>query len=328
MRCLHIFLLVMDGPREVCMPEKLTTHIPTVGIGLLKLSSGSGASHCTFLLPRTRYSAHLFSCVATLVSSVVLLRTALFGLQPLPTDLASLWRLGFGSLNANALVSLSDTTLPATAYYITLFVLLANSPQLVFSFLYLLYNATYTSMLQGAEWAEFASKRKPLRVTSPKGEQRTTYYLELPYRYAVPLMAASALMHWLMSQSIFLAMIKRRTVPYDRGDPMDNTAVTCGYSVIPIVFSITLGGLMLLTLIMLAIFRRLPAGMPLLGNCSAVISAACHRPKEDMDAARLPVQWGVIGNAYGQEMGHCTLTSMEVTKPIEGQLYAGHSKAD
>lgn len=221
-----------------------------------------------------------------MIASVIHLKTGLDGLSPLPTDLRSLWRLGFGFLNAQALVSLSETSFPATASYITLFVLLANSPQLIFSFLYLLYNATYTSMLQGAEWAEYATRCKPLRVTTPRGKQRSTYYLQLPYRYALPLMGASAVMHWFISQSIFLAMIKRRTVPYDNGDPMDNTSATCGYPIIPIIFSISLGGIMPLTLIILAVFRRLPAGVPLLGNCSAVISAACHLPKEDDNAAR------------------------------------------
>lgn len=201
--------------------------------------------------------------------------------------------------------------------------ILTNSLQLIFSFLYLLYNATYTSMLQDAEWAEYTTRRKPLRVTTPREKQRSTYYLQLPYRYALPLMGASAVMHWFISQSIFLAMIKRRTVPYDNGDPMDNTSVTCGCSIIPIIFSISLGGIMLLTLIIPTVFRRLPAGVPLLGNCSAVISAACHLPKEDDNAAVLPIQWGAVGDADGRAIGHCALTSMEVTRSIKGRLYAG-----
>ena len=114
-----------------------------------------------------------------------------------------------------------------------------------------------------------------------------------------------------------------RPVPNDDRYAMENTSVNCGYSIIPIIFSISLGGMMLLTLIMLAAFRCLPAGMPLMGNCSTVISAACHRSKEDKNAARLPVQWGAIGDVDGQEIGHCTLISMKVTKPIEGHLYAG-----
>ena len=118
-------------------------------------------------------------------------------------------------------------------------------------------------------------------------------------------------------------MIETRTFPDYRADSMENNIVTCGYSVMPIIFSIALGGIMLLSLIILAVFRRLPAGMPLMGSRSAVIAAACHRPKEDKDAARLPVQWGAIGDTDGQEIGHCALTSMEVTKPIEGRLYAG-----
>lgn len=131
-------------------------------------------------------------------------------------------------------------------------------------------------------------------------------------------MGASAVMHWFISQSIFSAMIKRRTVPYDNGDSMDNTSATCGYRIIPIIFSISLCGMMPLTLIILAVFRRLPAGVPLLGNCSAVISAAYHLPKEDDNAARR-----AVADPGGRAIGHCGLTNMEVTRPIEGRLYAG-----
>jgi len=34
--------------------------------------------------------------------------------------------------------------------------------------------------------------------------------------------------------------------------------------------------------------------MPLVATCSAAISAACHRPEQDVDAHLLPVQWGII----------------------------------
>lgn len=50
-------------------------------------------------------------------------------------------------------------------------------------------------------------RKKPLRVTAPQGQQRSTYYLHLPYRYSVPLIVTSALLHWLVSQSIFLVRI-------------------------------------------------------------------------------------------------------------------------
>ena len=36
--------------------------------------------------------------------------------------------------------------------------------------------------------------------------------------------------------------------------------------------------------------------MPIAGPCSAAISAACHRPEEDVDAATKPVMWGTVSS--------------------------------
>ncbi|KAJ0379934.1 hypothetical protein COL26b_001750 [Colletotrichum chrysophilum] len=40
-----------------------------------------------------------------------------------------------------------------------------------------------------------ASVRKPMRVTRPYGEQRSTFWLQLSYRYIVPIMVIMAFMH-------------------------------------------------------------------------------------------------------------------------------------
>jgi hypothetical protein len=49
--------------------------------------------------------------------------------------------------------------------------------------------------------------RKPLRVSEPVGIQRSSYFISLPWRYGIPLYGSSAVMHWLVSQSLFLARI-------------------------------------------------------------------------------------------------------------------------
>ncbi|KAF2827056.1 hypothetical protein CC86DRAFT_264039, partial [Ophiobolus disseminans] len=86
------------------------------------------------------------------------------------------------------------------------FVLIVNSPQFIISILYLLYNGLFTGMLAGREWAQYAVKRAPLRVvTLPKPTQRSTHFLQLPYVWSIPLLIACALLHWLVSQSLFLA---------------------------------------------------------------------------------------------------------------------------
>jgi hypothetical protein len=74
-------------------------------------------------------------------------------------------------------------------------------------------------------------------------------------------------------------------------------------------------------------FRSYDPGISLVGSCSAAISAACHRPSADTMAYERPVMWGVVDEANvwqgASGVGHCCLTSFEVTKPVEGRLYAG-----
>ena len=60
--------------------------------------------------------------------------------------------------------------------------------------------------------------------------------------------------------------------------------------------------------------------MPLARSCSAAISAAFHRPEEDVNAALLPVSWGAVST--DGPIVHCCFTSFEVSPPVEGELYA------
>src|SRR5215469_15151469 len=70
---------------------------------------------------------------------------------------------------------------------------------------YFMYNGIYTAQLGAHEWSEYASRKKPLRVTYPRGNQSSTYWLQLPFWYSIPLSAALALLHYLISQSMFLS---------------------------------------------------------------------------------------------------------------------------
>lgn len=57
-------------------------------------------------------------------------------------------------------------------------------------------------MLLAHEWSAYFTKHKSLRVLSSRqGQQRSTYFLQLPYRYAILLLFLSTLLHWLTSQS-------------------------------------------------------------------------------------------------------------------------------
>jgi hypothetical protein len=100
--------------------------------------------------------------------------------------------------------------------------------QVVVSFLYLAYNALATCMLVSDEWSRFTSHRKSLRVTHPRGIQRSTYFISMPYKYGVPIMFANTVLHILISQSMFIVS----TIAYYPNfieDPANSYTVT-GYS--------------------------------------------------------------------------------------------------
>ncbi|RMZ45944.1 hypothetical protein AFCA_001198 [Aspergillus flavus] len=124
------------------------------------------------------------------------------------------------------------------------------------------------------EWSHYAIQWKGLRVSAePMGSQRSTYFLSLPYRYAIPFIISSTLVHWLISESLFLVMIEAYTVGMER-DPT-NDIITCGYSAVAIVATISVGAVALGALIGLS-FKRFKSGMPVTGSCSLALAASCH----------------------------------------------------
>jgi len=174
-------------------------------------------------------------------------------------SIQGLWSLGFGQIHGEALITgwaLEDLTSETSA--VTANVLIANSPQALLSFLYLTLNGLLTSMFLADEWSRFAKERKPLRVSSPTGLQRRTYFLQLPYRIALPLLVMSGLLHWLVSQSIFLAIVSE----YDEvGSEKNRIAIaTCGFSPIAMICVMMAGGCIIAFALTLG-FRKFPPEM-------------------------------------------------------------------
>ncbi|KAL4805760.1 hypothetical protein BDV18DRAFT_12883 [Aspergillus unguis] len=271
-------------------------------------------------------------CVCILTPSIWLLYQGMdrYGMK-------SIFEYGLGAISrANVFIPILE---PFTTSGILSMILLANVPQLLVSIAYFTLNALLTGMLGAVEYDSYGLRRQPLRVSWPRGKQTSTYYLSLPYRYSVPLLLASAVLHWLVSQSLFYAQI----VPFDvQGQHIDGAeTVSCGYAPVAIVFAIVVGGSLFLASILLGL-RRFKSSMPLAGQCSAVISAACHvsspSADDDLNHALRPVQWGETGDhvlAYssqidglaGVEHGvessffHCSFSAGEVDEPKKGRLY-------
>lgn len=199
----------------------------------------------------------------------------------------------FGAIDTNNIISNTlDGSLIAN-------VILANTPQIIITFVYIFYNDAFTRMLMNQEYIQFAKTPKALRVSRPQGQQRSTYWLQLPYRYSIPLMSAMVLLHWLVSRSIFLVRI---TIFDNEGLRVPSRDISaCGFSPLAILLAFCLSTLMIVALVGLGRFRSFEAGMPVASACSVAISAAVHLPEsENEDAALLPLQYGVVpGNASG-----------------------------
>lgn len=72
----------------------------------------------------------------------------------------------------------------------------------------------------------------------------------------------------------------------------------------------------------ISLLRLHPSSMPMVSTCSAAISAACHRPGEDVDAHLLPVKWGVISE--NEEAARCAFTTLRnVRVPSENEKVVG-----
>ncbi|KAL4884465.1 hypothetical protein BJY04DRAFT_215432 [Aspergillus karnatakaensis] len=213
---------------------------------------------------------------------------------------------------------------------ITGILVLCNTPQLILSILYYLCNGTLSTMLAAAEYHTFALRRKPLRVSWPRGAQRSTYYLSIPWRYGLPMLAVSATLHWLLSLTFFLVLIDSRN---SRQEITYSASVgQAGFSLFGLFLTLVIGAVALMVFCFLAL-KPLRGSMPLAGSCSAAISSACHPPEDDTDASLKAVMWGkvvedplsdrgalefsrqVLVEQAGAAYTHCTFTSKDVLAP-------------
>ncbi|KAM0723366.1 hypothetical protein Q7P37_000352 [Cladosporium fusiforme] len=133
-------------------------------------------------------------------------------------------------------------------------ILFANYPQFFISTAGLLINSLFTTLYVAKEWAKFAvepavpvkqwsfrswpprrketkevenpRERKTLRVSSPCGLQRGTYFLSLPLRISCPVIAFFIALHWFASQSVAVINIKSKWEDEDIGR---NTTVSACY---------------------------------------------------------------------------------------------------
>lgn len=227
--------------------------------------------------------------------------------------------------------------LPSAMTQMLATVVIINSPQLIQSIVYFILNGLWTSMFLETEWDEFgvgelAGPAKTLRVSQPRGEQRQTYFLQLPCRVATPMAIANVLMHWLVSQSLYLVVVSEWSYDhYVANTKLHSNSdwgpayVTSGHSSIALLGCFLLGVVLFTTTLVFS-QRTLASSIPAAGGCSAAISAACHPPVgEDYPQGieLRPLRWGVMRPATIEgDIGHCGFSSEHVEMPVAGMKYA------
>lgn len=226
-------------------------------------------------------------------------------------SLQAIWQQGFKVLPATISRDLGPVHATGTGTTATLLghVLIANSPQFLLSSLYLLYNNIVTRQAVADELLGFLRDdgKKPLRVSSPIGMQRSSYFLSLPWRYSVPLLAFSTTTHWLISQSIFLVQSSafepglgnKRLPIYDFS--------ARGYSPLGCILVLPLASLIVLLLPVYSALRKYSDILPHLqrmGSNSSALRVLCQRHTDDCDAHLFPVSLGIIQTGQSIREGY------------------------
>ncbi|KAF2491784.1 hypothetical protein BU16DRAFT_574727 [Lophium mytilinum] len=278
----------------------------------------AAASKTRWIVCISMYIAALSTCAALLIHFIPYIQS----LSHLSTR--ALLNLGLGAVTPLTFILWNIPSRGVSGLMSN--VLVANTPQLILSLLYFTLNGLATAMYNAYEWSRYARARKGLRVSTPRGEQRSTYFLSLPYRVAMPLMAASGVLHWLVSQSLFLVVIEGYAFRESDGDDggrlrhdVYNDQMTCGWSPVGILCTVLVGVALVGWVLVLGL-RRFGTGMPVAGGCSVAIAAACHGAGGEEEAALKRVQWGVTGVKNGG-LAQCGFSAGSVEEPQDGVLY-------
>jgi hypothetical protein len=204
--------------------------------------------------------------------------------------------------------------------------LVTNIPQLGFSFLYIVYANLYGKLLAARQFDILTQRKRGLRVSErPRGMQRANHIFTLPARFALPLLACSAALHYFCSASFFMVRIDGVNSHYET-DTKDQL-VRLGYSATGVVSLIGVSVGMLVSTVFVSSYKRLNTNLGET-SMSVIISAACHLKRHDTEPWLQELQWGdVSGNAENRESGeeqgvrHIAFTAQLAGQAIVGQAY-------
>ncbi|KAI9930673.1 hypothetical protein ASPWEDRAFT_39575 [Aspergillus wentii DTO 134E9] len=270
----------------------------------------------------------LFVYFVTVTVLVIYAGTS-FGIGSRQTSWSAIGNVGFARPDTRF-----ELVWPGTSNVLVAFIR-TNIPQVVVSYIYLTLNNMMSGILVMAEWCGYSiasgKPSKGLRVSAPVRDtnQRSNYFLSVPYKWSIPTTIIITTIHWLVSEMIFFTQVD--VYLSDPGQILTNNHVF--YSPLAMLPAVVLASAVVIGLLALAIFRKYPGSMPLAGGCSASMAAACQPSRVfdngsaqstfPQDLANEKLKWGVVHDPDGDSggIGHATFSADEVTRLVKGGLY-------
>jgi hypothetical protein len=195
-------------------------------------------------------------------------------------------RFGLGTIDpSTSFVPGSGDSRKGTPSTFPVQVIVANSPQLWLSFGYLLWNNQVTRIWMEREWRSFYRHTHIPRVSCMTDQTgvKPTRWLQLPYWMTGILMTLSTIMHWLVSQTLFVVEIL--------GKDSSPGYFYMNYSPFAI-FSIGIVSTILVVLITVYYFLPVRTWMPLMAGSARVVFESCVRLEPNLPMEG--IEWGDV----------------------------------
>ncbi|KAL8901305.1 MAG: hypothetical protein Q9207_005262 [Kuettlingeria erythrocarpa] len=194
---------------------------------------------------------------------------------------------------------------------------ISNGAQLLYSLIYILLIYNFTLITMEHDWGKLETTRDRLRCTIVEGEGfKQSYLLQLPKRVLYPMMVYSALMHWLLGQSIST----KETIWSDRSDPA-HAYESSRYDIVYGAYAVWLSTVLMLAQTGVCWWAFTYSREGFMPQMYGSIRACCAATTELKHFPRTGIQWGDLGE--GKKFRHAGFSSDEVGEIIPAELYCG-----
>ncbi|KAL8714240.1 MAG: hypothetical protein Q9220_001969 [cf. Caloplaca sp. 1 TL-2023] len=230
------------------------------------------------------------------------------------------YRFGyFGGFDTAA--ALGDLSMNSLNSEIAAFAI-SNGAQLLYSLLYLLLIYNFTLITMEHDWGKLERDRDRVRCTIVEGEGfKQSYLLQLPKRVLYPMMVFSALMHWLLGQSIST----KETIWSDLSDPAHPFEAS-RYDIVYGAYSVWLSTILMLAQTAVCWWAFTYSREGFMPQMYGSIRAACAATTELKSFPKAGIMWGDLGE--GKKFRHAGFSADEVGEIVPAELYCGRDGED